>query len=116
MPVTGVYIQCKICSGELPEDGMGWEWVPESDARPKRPRCAAVPLRPPRPMPDFGGLYIPWRAVELVEAAVRFEREELVVMPAASAIDSQEQGATPSTPSASAIDSKPPGFITSWSA
>ena len=37
-------------------------------------------------------------------------------MPAASAIDSQEQGATPSTPSASAIDSKPPGFITSWSA
>ena len=44
------------------------------------------------------------------------DREELVVMPAASAIDSQEQGATPSTPSASAIDSKPPGFITSWSA
>ena len=37
-------------------------------------------------------------------------------MPAASAIDPQEQGATPSTPSASAIDSKPPGFITSWSA
>ena len=37
-------------------------------------------------------------------------------MPAASAMDPQEQGATPSTPSASAIDSKPIGFITSWSA
>ena len=37
-------------------------------------------------------------------------------MPAASAIDPQEQGATPSTPSASAIDSKPTGFLSSWSA
>ena len=68
-PVTGEYIQCKICSGELPEDGMGWEWVPE---RPM-PARAAVPLRPPRPMPAFGGQHIPWRAVELVEAAVRFD-------------------------------------------
>ena len=68
-PVTGEYIQCKICSGELPEDGMGWEWVPE---RPM-PARAAVPLRPPRPMPAFGGRHIPWRAVELVEAAVRFD-------------------------------------------
>ena len=37
-------------------------------------------------------------------------------MPAASAMDPQEQGATPSTPSASAIDSKPTGFLSSWSA
>ena len=69
-PVTDGFIHCKICSGELREDGLGWEWPQEGEAVPPPPPVE----RPPRPMPPYVyGQHIPDSAKELVEAAVRFD-------------------------------------------
>ena len=61
-PVTDSFIHCRICSGKLPEDGMGWEWTQEREA--VLPRRA----RGPQPMPG----HIPHSALQLAETAVRF--------------------------------------------
>ena len=46
-PVTDGFIHCKKCSGELREDGLGWERPQGGEAVPPPPPVE----RPPRPMP-----------------------------------------------------------------